>query len=83
MLLSVIRCIELYARQGIALGSQRDDLMTFDFNQENFKAVVLFRREVDEVLDIHLKYCAKNATMISKTVQNEFLTIWEIKLLGS
>ena len=57
--------------------------MTFDFNQENFKAVVLFRREVDEVLDSHLKYCAKNATMISKTVQNEFLTIWEIKLLGS
>ena len=32
MLLSIIRCIELHARQGIVLG-HRDHSMKFDFNQ--------------------------------------------------
>ena len=71
VLLSIIRCIELCARQGIALVGHRDDSMTFDFNQGNFRAVLSFRREVDEFLDSHLKYC--HATMISKTVENELL----------
>ena len=73
VLLSIVKCIELCARQGIALRGHRDDSTSTDLNQGNFRAVIQFRREVDQCLNSHLQSCPRNAIMISKTVQNELL----------
>ena len=42
----------------------------------NFKALLAFRIDAgDKVLEDHLKSAEKNATYISKTVQNELISI--------
>ena len=71
---SIVKCLELCGRQGIALRGHRDDNTSTDLSQGKFKAIVNFRVESgDEVLQEHLKSCSSRQTYISKTSQNELL----------
>lgn len=77
VLRSVIATIELCGRQGLALRGHRDDLQHLDDvnnNPGNFYALLKFRCDAgDNILEEHLKGCAKNASYRSKTTQNEVL----------
>ena len=73
-LTSIIKCIELCGRQGIGLRGHRDDAASEALNQGNFKALLKLRIDAgDTELHDHLETCARNATYISKTSQNELL----------
>ena len=74
-LTSIIKCIELCGRNGIALRGHRDDATSFDkSHQGNFKNLLDFRIDAgDTYLKEHLETCAKNASYISKTTQNDLL----------
>ena len=75
ILLSVLRCLQLAARQGLALRGHRDDL-TYDSHQGNFMAFVKFAIDSgDIVLKEHLERCSRNATYMSKTTQNDLKTL--------
>lgn len=82
VLVSVAKCLELCARQGIALRGHRDDSTSTALNQGNFRALVTFRSETDAVLADHLQNAPKNATYISKTVQNDLLEVMGDFILG-
>ena len=71
VLTSVAKCVEWCGRQGIALRGHRDDSTAETLNQGNFRALLSFRAETDIVLAQHLQSAQKNATYVSKTVQND------------
>lgn len=73
ILKSILKSLLLCARQGIALRGHRDDSTSESLNKGSFLAVINFRRELDHVLDEHLRCGQRNATMVSKTVQNDLL----------
>ena len=75
ILLSVLRCLELAARQGLSLRGHRDDL-TYDSPQGNFMAFVKFAIDSgDIVMKEYLERCSRNATYMSKTTQNDLMTL--------
>ena len=52
----------------------RDDETSTSYNKGNFKALLALRvNACDKVLEHHLDTCARNATYISITTQNELL----------
>ena len=59
----------------MALRGHRDDATNLDkTHQENFKSLLDFQIDAGDVhLKEHLETCAKNASYISKTTQNELL----------
>jgi len=72
---SIVKCLQLCARQGIALRGHRDDSSSEALNTGNFRAIVDFRVEAgDEVLKEHLQSCSSRSTYLSKTTQNQLLT---------
>jgi len=72
VLTSVIKCLELCGRQGIALRPHRDD--TSSLSKGNFQALLQFRVDAgDEVLRNHVTTCARNATYTSSVSQNDLL----------
>ena len=74
-LTSIIKCIELFGRNGMALRGHRDDSTTFDkSHQGNFKSLLDFQVDARDIhLKEHLETCARNASYISKTTQNQLL----------
>ena len=74
-LLSILKCVELCGRNGMALRGHRDDSTIPDkSHQGNFKNLLEFRIDDGDVcLKEHLETCSKNASYISKTTQNELL----------
>jgi hypothetical protein len=75
ILLSVLRCLQLAARQGLALRGRRDDLV-YDSPQSNFTAFVKFAIDSgDIVLNEHIERCSRNATYMSKTAKNDLMTL--------
>lgn len=71
---SIIKCVELCGRQGIALRGHRDDSTSSTLSQGNFKAVADFHAQAGDVaLQEHLKTCSSRETYMSKTAQNELL----------
>ena len=74
-LTSIIKCIELCGRNGMALRGHRDDGTISDkSHQGNFKNLLDFRIDAgDTDLKEHMETCSKNASYISKTTQNELL----------
>ena len=75
---SIIRCLELCGRQGIALWGHRDDGTPLEdaegsTNMGNFKSLITLVSRTDEDLKMHLQTCPKTATYISKTTQNDLL----------
>ena len=74
VLTSIVKCVELCGRQGIALRGHRDDNTSTLLSQGKFKAVVNFRVDSgDEVLREHLESYSSRETYISKTTQNDLL----------
>ena len=60
VLLSVLKCLELCGRQGLALRGHRDDEASSALNKGNFKALINFRADAgDMVLQHHLQLCKK------------------------
>ncbi|XP_066274145.1 52 kDa repressor of the inhibitor of the protein kinase-like [Branchiostoma lanceolatum] len=74
-LVSVIKCLELCGRQGFALRGHRDDSSADPLsNKGNFHALLQLRVDAGDVaLKEHLDTCARNATYVSKTSQNQLL----------
>ena len=71
MLKTIIFC----GRNNIALRGRRDDSPTNENLQGNFQALLAFRVESgDRNLQEHLQTAPRNATYISKTIQNEMIT---------
>lgn len=75
---SILKCIIFCGKQNIALRGHRDDDKSFicGSNSGNFKALLKFRSESgDLTLKDHLERAPKNATYISKTIQNELIEV--------
>lgn len=68
----LLKCLELCGRQGIALRGHRDDSTS---DKGKFRAMVDFRVESGDIVlkEFVEKHCAKNATYLSKTTQNDLL----------
>ncbi|XP_078679460.1 52 kDa repressor of the inhibitor of the protein kinase-like [Branchiostoma floridae x Branchiostoma belcheri] len=68
-------CLELCGRQGLALRGHRDDSTADPLSiKGNFHALLQPRVDAgDEALKDHLDRCARNATYVSKTSQNQLL----------
>lgn len=77
---SIIKIVLICAKQNIPLRGHRDDgdvlLSAPDHNDGNFRALVRLAVESgDTALENHLKSSWKNATYVSKTIQNELLCL--------
>ena len=72
---SLLKTIIFCGRNNIPLRGRRDDDPTNESLQGNFQALLNFRIDSgDEVLQNHLENSSRNATYISKTIQNELIT---------
>ena len=72
VLTSIIKCLELCGRQGIALRPHRDD--TSSLSKGNFQALLQLRIDAgDEILQNHVTTCARNAMYTSSVSQNDLL----------
>ena len=74
-LTSIIKYIKLCGRNGMALTGHRDDSTILDkSHQGNFKSLLDFQVDAGDIhLKEHLETCARNASYISKTTQNQLL----------
>ena len=73
-LMSIIKCLEFFGRQGIGLRGHRDDNTTSSFNNGNFKEMFKCRANSgDNTLRKHLDAGKRNAMYTSKTTQNDLL----------
>ncbi|XP_067620086.1 zinc finger MYM-type protein 1-like [Eurosta solidaginis] len=85
----IVKTIVLCGRQGNALRGHRDDGPLFqewpnanneadereNFHEGNFRAILKYRAESDEIFKENLLSMPKNATYLSKTTQNEIIEI--------
>ena len=74
---SILCAIEYCGRQGIALRGHRDDGPLFhkaSSNRGNFKELIMLMSEFDKTLKYRIESCARNATYLSKTIQNDLLS---------
>ena len=74
-LTSILKCVELCGRNGLALRGHMDDATNTDkTHQGNFKNLLDFRIDAGDIaLKEHLETSRKNASYISKTTQNQLL----------
>lgn len=78
-LIPIIKTIILCGRQNIPFRGHRDDgslesESSYGHGEGNFRALLKFRIDAgDEILHEHVKTCAKNASYISKTTQNDLI----------
>lgn len=78
-LVPIIKTIILCGRQNIPLRGHRDDgslesESSYEHGEGNFRALLKFRIDAgDEILHEHVKTCAKNASYISKSTQNDLI----------
>ena len=80
---SLLKTIIFCGRNNIPLRGRRDDDPTNESLQGNFQALLNFRIDSgDEVLQNHLENSSRNATYISKTIQNELITTVGKYILG-
>ena len=73
----ILRAIEHYVSQGTALRGHRDDGPLFDeasSNRGNFKEFIMLMSKFDKTLKDRIESCARNATYLSKTTQNDLLS---------
>ena len=72
---SLFKTVIFCGRNNIALRGRRDDDPSNENLQGNFQALLSFRIDSgDETLQKHLQTAARNATYVSKTIQNEMIT---------
>lgn len=83
-LLPIVKTVNLLGRQNIPFRGHRDDGY-FDFastdNKGNFRAILEYRAETDDVLMEHLLTAPHNATHISKTTQNDLIECFKDEIL--
>lgn len=78
-LIPIIKTIILCGMQNIPLRGHRDDgslesERSYGHGEGNFRALLKFRIDAgDEILREHVKTCAKNASYISKSTQNDLI----------
>ena len=73
-LTSILKFLEVCGRRGIGLRGHRDDTTSDALNQGNFKALLNVRVDAGNTeLHDHLQTCARIASYISKTSQNQLL----------
>ena len=70
---SIVRCILFCGKQGIPLRGH-DDLVR-EKNRGNFKELLEFRAENDQVLQEFLRTCPANASYTSGKIQNELIDL--------
>jgi len=81
LLQSVVETIQFCGRQNIALRGHRDDGplpvgMQSEGNEGNFRELLKFRiSSGDKILEAHVNKMSGNATLISKTTQNDIIHI--------
>ena len=74
---SILHAIEYCGRQGITLRGHRDDgplLHEASSNRGNFKELIMLMSKFDKTLKDPIESCARNATYLSKTTQNDLLS---------
>ena len=72
---SLFKSLIFCGKNNVALRGRRDDDPGNSSFQGNFQALLEFRIESgDQTLQQHLKTAPRNATYISKTIQNEIIT---------
>jgi len=80
-LTSIIKTIIFCGNNNISLRGHRDDgILDYESaitgKEGIFRSLLAFRLDSgDNILKDHLKLCGKNATMISKTIQNEIINV--------
>ena len=73
---SLLKCTSLCGKQGLSFHGHRDDSTASDSdNLGNFLELVRFWAENDDVLRKYLETSPKNALYISKTIQNEMISV--------
>ena len=76
---SIVKAVITCARQRIALQGDHQDKIDFSelpqTNEGNFVALIRLLAEHNVTLSEHLKFGARNARYVSKTIQNEILDI--------
>ncbi len=80
VLKSLFKVAILCGKQGLALRGHRDDKVYWEderdtSNEGNFVQLLRFRAETDQDLADHLSHAPRNAMYMSKTIQNELITI--------
>ena len=83
-LISIAKCLELCARQDLALQGHGDEFDSDHFNWRKFRAIIDFHVDADDaVLKHHIAShnCDKRATYISKTSQNNLLKCMDHAIL--
>ena len=75
---SIIDTVLLCSRQNISLRGHRDtfsdDTLTVS-NKGNFSAILKLMASSDSLLQTHLNSCPRDASYMSKTIENEFIDI--------
>jgi len=76
-LIPIVNTIFFCGRQNIPLRGHRDDgdfIQNSVNNEGNFRELLKFRMDSgDDILKNHLQNCPKNASFISKTIQNDLI----------
>lgn len=73
---SLLECVIFLGKQGLSYRGHRDDCTNEDVvNSGNFIELVQFRAQTDTILANHLKNAPRNATYLSKTIQNELIQV--------
>ena len=73
---SLLDCVIFLGKQGLPYRGHRDDRTCEDVvNAGNFMELVYFRAKTDAILAKHLKNAPRNATYLSKTIQNELIQV--------
>ena len=72
MLTSVLECIKFCGQQGLAL---REHRFEDGANPGNFRALIDFRAQTDNILSNHLEHSPRNARYLSSGIQNELIQV--------
>ena len=73
---SLLKCVAFCGKQGLPFRGHRDDSTASDSdNTGNFVQLVQFRAENDDMLRTYLETAPRNALYMSKTIQNEMISV--------
>ena len=73
---SLLKCVAFCGKQGLSFRGHRDDSTASNSdNTGNFVQLVQFRAENDDILRTYLETAPRNALYMSKTIQNEMISM--------
>ena len=83
ILRQLVMAVEFLAKQALPFRGHRDHNVDFsneDINRGNFVAILQLMAKGNSVLQKHLSGAKRNATYISKTIQNDLIHIYATKI---